>query len=106
MTENDKQHAGSLALQTWPKKLQKAIAVQVGCAESLVLRVARGSQEIQVNYLIQPASGASSTSVPVDVSRGSAFALASVDRGATRCRGARRQGVPRGSLGAACLTNT
>jgi DNA-binding CsgD family transcriptional regulator len=40
MTEPDKQHAVAIALRTWPEKMQREIAAQVGCSASLVSRVA------------------------------------------------------------------
>ena len=40
MTEQDKQHAVSIALRTWPERLNREIAEQVGCSHSLVSKVA------------------------------------------------------------------
>lgn len=40
LTEADKTHAVTLALQQWPEKLQREIAEQVGCSESLVSKAA------------------------------------------------------------------
>lgn len=39
LTERDKQHAVALALAMWPAKMQREIAEQVGCSESLVSKV-------------------------------------------------------------------
>jgi hypothetical protein len=40
LTEADKTHAVELALHMWPAKMQREIADQVGCSESLVSKVA------------------------------------------------------------------
>ena len=40
LTEEDKTHAVALAVAAWPTRLQREIAAQVGCAQSLVSRVA------------------------------------------------------------------
>lgn len=40
LNEQDKQHAALIALQMWPMKMQREIAEQVGCSESLVSKVA------------------------------------------------------------------
>lgn len=40
MTEQDKQHAVAIALRTWPERLNREIAEQVGCSHSLVSKVA------------------------------------------------------------------
>lgn len=41
LTEADKTHAVAMALMQWPEKMQREIAEQVGCSESLVSKVAR-----------------------------------------------------------------
>jgi ParB-like chromosome segregation protein Spo0J len=40
LTVQDKQHAVAIALRIWPAKMQREIAAQVGCSESLVSKVA------------------------------------------------------------------
>lgn len=39
LTSEDKSHAVELALRQWPEKMQREIAMQVGCSESLVSKV-------------------------------------------------------------------
>lgn len=40
LNEQDRQHAVEIALKTWPEKMQREIAEQVGCSQSLVSKVA------------------------------------------------------------------
>jgi ParB-like chromosome segregation protein Spo0J len=39
LTEADKTHAVTLALRAWPERMQREIAEQIGCSESLVSKV-------------------------------------------------------------------
>jgi len=39
LSEHDKQHAVAIAIQLWPMKMNREIAAQVGCSESLVSKI-------------------------------------------------------------------
>lgn len=51
LTEADKTHAVEMAIQMWPERLQREIAEQVGCSESLVSKVA---MRIANNTSVEP----------------------------------------------------
>jgi hypothetical protein len=53
MTEADKTHAVALALRQWPEKMQREIAEQIGCSESLVSKVFQ-SADFRMNTSGEP----------------------------------------------------
>ncbi len=51
LSETDKTHAVAMALSIWPEKMQREIADQIGCSESLVSKTAK---DIAKNTSVEP----------------------------------------------------